>query len=87
MAPYLPYFDPNKNYIGAVILAVYDRERWYHDGKSEPWVRSALNGWDGEWTTGQDYEVYSLNLVLQILHRPSRRPEESGHKPGHTIGP
>ena len=47
VAPYLPYFNPNRNYIGAVILAVHDGKRWYHDGRKDKWQREARNHWDG----------------------------------------
>ena len=51
VAPYLRSFDPNKNYIGAVILAVHDGNRWYHDGRKDIWLRGARNDW------------YSRNIV------------------------
>jgi len=47
VAPYLPSFNPNRNYIGAVILAVHDGHRWYHDGRKDKWQREARNHWDG----------------------------------------
>jgi len=71
VAPYLPYFNPNKNYIGAVILAVHDGNRWYHDGRSEAWHREARNHWDGRSiVTGKDCErfytkLYGRNIVSE----------------------
>ena len=40
-------FDPNKNYIGAAIMAVKQGDTWYHDGSKEPFPIEARNGWYG----------------------------------------
>ena len=67
VAPYLPSFDPNRNYIGAVILAVHDGNRWYHDGRKDKWNREARNHWDGRSiVTGKEYEFTQYSLKLKL---------------------
>ena len=75
VAPYLRSFDPNKNYIGAVILAVHDGNRWYHDGRKDKWLREARNDWYGRnIVTGKECDsycmmVYSTVTVYRILSK------------------
>ena len=46
VAPYVwDDFDPNKNYIGAAIMAVKDGDKWYNDARQEPFSIEARNGW------------------------------------------
>ena len=74
-----PDFDPNKNYIGAAIMAVRDGNEWYVDGRKKPFPIEARNGWYGEAHIKPGYIIMREADFLQNRYRDADiNPECNG---------
>ena len=73
-------FDPNKNYIGAAIMAVRDGDNWYVDGRKEPYQVDARNGWYGQARIRPGYIIMREADYLQGRYRDADvNPECNGN--------
>jgi len=82
VAPYVwDDFDPNKNYIGAAIMAVKDGDKWYNDGRQEPFSIEARNGWYSDARIRPGYIIMREADYLQDRYRdPDVNPECNGDR-------
>ena len=72
-------FDPNKNYIGAAIMAVKDGNEWYVDGRKKAFPIEARNGWYGEAHIRPGYIIMREADYLQERYRDADiNPECNG---------